>query len=183
MGNLGEPNSYSPWWLMMRCSTSVLSSSGKSGTSASLRLQHLELNDHVSEQLAARGVGKRTVVGKFVNLADVVKKNAGQQQVAVDLRIISAHQVAGTKQRDYVVEQAADIGVMQGLGGGSIAIRSSDLRIRHEGLYQSLEIRILKRSRQSRSGTARVRRCFWWSSEDSQRIRSPIRPAFAACGW
>jgi hypothetical protein len=100
----------------------------------------------VPEQLAARGVGKRTIVGEFVDLADVVKKHAGQQQIAVDLRIVSADQVAGTKKRDDVVEQAADIGVMQSLGGGSIAVSGGDLRVRHEGLHQRLEMRILKRT-------------------------------------
>src|SRR5271169_1061288 len=92
-------------------------------------LQHLKFDDHVAEQLAARGVGERAVVGEFVNFADVVKKAAGQQQIAIHLRIVSADQVAGAKQRDHVVKQAADIGVMQRLGGGSVAISSCDLRV------------------------------------------------------
>ena len=73
------------------------------------------------------------------------KKRAGQQQVAIDLRIIAADQIAGTAERDHVVEQAADVGVMQGLGRGSVAIGFGDLRIGHEGFDQSLEMWILKR--------------------------------------
>src|SRR5580698_3142853 len=61
------------------------------------RLQHLEFNDHVAEKLAARGVGKRAVVSEFVNFTDVMKKDAGQKQIAIDLRVVSADQVARAK--------------------------------------------------------------------------------------
>ncbi len=109
----------------------------KAGDQSKFCLQHLKFNDHVPEKLASRSVGKRAIVGKFVDLADVVKKCAGQQQIAVDLGIVSADQVAGTKKRNHMVEQATDIGVMQGLGGGSIAVSGSDFRIRHEGLRRA----------------------------------------------
>ena len=123
---------------------------GKVWDQREYRLQHLKFNDHVPEKLAARGVGKRAIVGKLVNLADVVKKYASQQQIAIHLRIVSAHQVARTKKRDYVVKQAADIGVMQGLGSRSIAVRCRDLRVGHEGLHQSLEMSVLKRRNEVR---------------------------------
>ena len=113
----------------MRCSTRVLSSA-ESRDQREFRLQHFKLDDHVAEKLAARGVGKRAIVGKLVDLADVVKKRTGQQQIAVHLGIVSADQVARAKQRDHMVEQAADIGVMQSLGGGGIAIRGRDFRDR-----------------------------------------------------
>src|ERR1700693_1021130 len=117
-----------------------------------LRLQHLKFDDHVPEKLAARGVGKRAIVGQFVYLADVVKKRAGKQQIAIHLRIVSTHQVAGTSQRTHVDEQAADIGVMERLGGGSIAVCGCDLLIGHEGLHQSLEMRILEGRDELRQG-------------------------------
>ena len=80
-----------------------------------------------------------------MNLADVVQKGAGEQKIAIDLGIVLAHQIAGTEQRDDVIEQAADVGVMQGLGGGGIAVGGGDFRIGHESLHQRLEMRILKR--------------------------------------
>jgi hypothetical protein len=79
-----------------------------------------------------------------VNLADVVEKYAGQQQVAVDLGIVPGDEVARAKKRDHVVQQAANIGVMQGLGGGSVAVSGGELRVGHEGPYQRLEMRILE---------------------------------------
>ena len=95
---------------------------GKVREQGEFRLQHLQLDDHVAEQLAAGGVGKRALVGEFVNLADVVQERAGQQQVAIDLRIVAAHQIAGAEQRNDVIEQAANEGVMQRLGRGRVAI-------------------------------------------------------------
>ncbi len=40
-----------------------------------------------------------------------------------------------------MVEQTADISVMQGLGGGSVAVRGRNFGIGHKGLHQSLEMR------------------------------------------
>ena len=117
---------------------------GKTGQERELGLQHFQFDDHVAEQLALGGVGERTVVGEFVNLADVVQKRAGEKQIAIDLRIVLAHQIAGAEQRDDVIEQAADVGMMQRLGGGSVAVGGGDFRIGHEGLDQRLEMRILE---------------------------------------
>src|ERR1700678_3453520 len=117
---------------------------GKFRNQRELGLQHFQFNHHMPEQLATGSVGKRTVVCQFVNFSDIVQKDSRQQQVAVDLRVVAADQIAGAKKRDNVIEQAADVGVMQRLGGGSIPISSSDLRIGHEGLYQRLEMKILK---------------------------------------
>ncbi len=121
-----------------------MSSSGNVGQQCELGLQHFEFDDHVAEQLALGGVGERTVVGELVNFSDVVQECAGEQQVAIDLRIVAAHQVAGAEQRDDVIEQAADVGVMQSLGGGSVAVGGGDFRVGHEGLHERPEMRILE---------------------------------------
>ena len=57
-------------------------------------LQHLQFNDHVPKQMAARGVSERAVVGQLVNLTDVVQERARQEKVPVNhFWIIAAHQV------------------------------------------------------------------------------------------
>src|SRR5882724_2087534 len=84
----------------------------KAGQLLELGLEHLQFDDHVTEQLAASAVGKRPVIGQFVNLPDIVQECTRQEQIAVDLRIIPAKQIAGTKQRNYVIEQAADVGMV-----------------------------------------------------------------------
>src|SRR6185437_3357681 len=93
---------------------------GKAGNLSDFSMQHFQFNDHVAKQLAFGCIGKRPVVGKFVDFADVVQKSAGEKQVAVDLRIVLTDQVTGTGERDHMVEQPTDIGVMQSLGRGSI---------------------------------------------------------------
>src|SRR5581483_157980 len=108
-------------------------------------LQHLELNNHVTQQLATAAVGERTRVAELVNFADVMQKCSGQQQVAIKLRVVSAHQVTGSKQRNYVVQQSANISMVQGFCGWRIAIGASDLWVSHERAHQRSEIRVLKR--------------------------------------
>src|ERR1700722_537808 len=117
----------------------------KAGHLSYLRLQHFQLDDHVPEELAFGCVGERAVVSQFVNLADIVQKNTSENQIAVDLRIILTQQIAGASQRYHVVEQAANIGVMQRLRCWSVTISCSNCGIRHECLYQRLKVRILKR--------------------------------------
>src|SRR5579864_8327984 len=98
----------------------------------------------MAEKLALGGVREGAVVSEFVNLADVVQEDAGEEKVAVDLRIVRAHQVAGAEQRHDVVEQASDIRVVKRFCGGGIAVGGGDFGIGHEGLDQRLEMRILK---------------------------------------
>src|SRR5579872_2055615 len=117
---------------------------GETGYLRELCLQHLQLNDHVPEQLPARGVCKRAVVRELIDLADVVQEYSRQQQVAVDLRIISAQQVTRLEQRNHVIKQAPDVSVMQRLGGRSIAISFRNLWIGHECFDQGFEVGILK---------------------------------------
>src|SRR5580692_11636060 len=101
-----------------------------------LRLQHFEFDDHVPKKLAARCVRKRSIVRKLVNLTDVVQKYARQKQVAVHLRIVPANQIARSKERDHMIEQAADISMMQCLRRRSVAIGCGDLRIGHKSLHE-----------------------------------------------
>ena len=156
---------------------------GKSGKLRELGLQHFEFDDHVAEQLALSGVGKRTVVGEFVNLADVVQERAGEKQVAIDLRIVAAHQITGAEKRDDVIEQSADVGVVQSFGGRRVAIGVGDLRIGHERLDQRLEMRVLKGCDEARQSLPELVDVFRRLGEIVGRSRFPIRPACAACEW
>src|SRR5579872_6708889 len=117
---------------------------GEIGQACQLGLQHFQLNDHVPEQLSFSRIRKSAMVSKLVNLADVVQECSRQQQISIDVRIVATHQVAGAAERDHVIEQAADVGVVQSLCGGGVAVGFSDVRIGHERLKQRLEVWILE---------------------------------------
>ena len=70
---------------------------GKARQLRELGLQHFQFDDHVAQQLALGRVRKRAVVGQLVNLADVVQERAGEKKIAIDLGIVLAHQIAGSK--------------------------------------------------------------------------------------
>src|SRR5208282_2201506 len=116
----------------------------EAGQPGKLGLQQFEFDDHVSEQLAARGVGKRAVVGQLLDLADVMQEGSGQNQIAIDLGIVPAEEIAGAEQGYDVIEQSADVGMMKRLGGRGIAVALGNLGVCHEELDQRLEVRILK---------------------------------------
>ena len=79
-----------------------------------------------------------------MQLANVVQKGAGQQQVAVYLRIIARGQVADREQRYHVIEQAADKSVVQRLGSGRILVRRYQCFVRNELVEQRLEPGVLE---------------------------------------
>ncbi len=168
---------------MIRCSTRVLSSVGKAGDGCELGLQHFQFDDHVPEQLATRGVRERTVVSQLVDLADVVQESAGQQQVAIDLRIVPADQIAGAAQRDHVVEQASDVGVVQSLGSGRSAVGLRNLRVGHESFDQGLEVGVLKGGDKSRQGLPELVDIFGGLGKVVGEIDFRFLPGGAACGW
>src|SRR5215469_10821038 len=118
----------------------------ESGDGGDLRLQHLQFDDHMSQQLTATGVGKRAGIGELVNFSDVVEKRASEQQVAVDLRIVPADQIRGAHERDHVVEQASDIGVVHGLGRRGASVGGRNLRVGHKCLDQGPQVDVLERA-------------------------------------
>src|SRR5262250_381580 len=99
-----------------------------------LLLQHLELDNHVSQQLSLGCVCDRALIGQLVNLADVMQESAGQQQIAIYLRIVAHREITNREQRHHVIQQSADVSVMQGLRGWSVLVGSSDSAISHKAL-------------------------------------------------
>src|SRR5262249_13729051 len=87
---------------------------GKSLDLRDLLMQHFQFDDHVSQQLAARGIGKGPGKSQLMHFTDIVQESPGKQQVAVDHhRIIAASQVAKAKERDHVIEQTTQVSVVQ----------------------------------------------------------------------
>src|SRR2546421_12529751 len=78
-----------------------------------------------------------------MNLANIVEEGAGEQQVAVNLRIIAGNQIAKLEQRDHVIQQSSDKSMVQGLSSRSGLVSQRNFRVGHESLEQRAQIRIL----------------------------------------
>src|SRR4051812_28017153 len=74
--------------------------------------QHLDAHDQVTYKLPQIGVGEGTIIRKFVDLADIVQENAGQEKVSIDFRIEIDDAIGNVEQGDHVLEQPALIGVV-----------------------------------------------------------------------
>ena len=98
-----------------------------------LLVHHAQRNDDVAQQLAFGAIAEASVVGQFVNLADVVQHHSGHQQVGVHVRVVrGCHLRQGTK-RKHVLDQPADVGVVDALGRGRDLVPAADLRVFHHG--------------------------------------------------
>src|SRR6185312_17180297 len=80
-----------------------------------LLVQHFQLDNHVPEKLPFGGIGKRALIAELVDLSNIVQEGSGEQQVAIDLRIQGSDRVAKPHQRDHVLKQPADKGMVQRL--------------------------------------------------------------------
>ena len=76
----------------------------------------------MAEQDALDGVVKADVPGELAEFADVVEDDAGDEQVAVEERIVGGDFVSEGEQADDVLKQAAEPGVMKLARGGGFTI-------------------------------------------------------------
>ena len=81
---------------------------------------HRRLHD-VSHELPAVGVAEGALVAQLPGLGDVVQEDAGDHQVAVEVRVKPAHRVGHLDGVEGVLEQAADVSVMHAHRGGCFA--------------------------------------------------------------
>ncbi len=122
------------------CSTRMRSFSGKGSRARHFLLQHALGDADVADELAFEGVAEAGLPVQLADLADVVQDGAGDEQVGVDLGIERRGGEADADEREDVLQQAADPGVVQHLGGGSRAVGSGDRGVVEEGEDQALEV-------------------------------------------
>jgi len=80
------------------------------------RIDHFHPHDDVSDQTSLVAVLHNPVKGKFVDLPDVVKDPAGDQQIPVDPRIMTGREVQKTDNGEGMFEKAADVVVVKSFG-------------------------------------------------------------------
>ncbi len=77
-----------------------------------------DFHHDVAEELAFGGVADGALVAEFVEFADVVKHSGGEEQIEIELGVVSGQLLGEAAEADDVFEQAADVGVMHDFGGG-----------------------------------------------------------------
>src|SRR5271157_4930607 len=97
---------------------------------------------YVAQQDAFDGVIEAGFPGEFVQLADVVQDDAGQQQVTVEERVMRGDAFGQGQQTDNVLQQAAEPGVVKQPGGGGFAVSGGEGGVGEHGAEQPLEIGI-----------------------------------------
>lgn len=105
--------------------------------------EHFHAHDDVADQFAFIRVAERGIVTEFADLADVVQKNAHDQQIAVDARIDRRETVRAVHHGDDVFQEAADVGVMLAHTGGRPAKVAEKAFIHVEGLGQAAQVQVL----------------------------------------
>jgi hypothetical protein len=112
-----------------------------------LVVEHDGAVDDVADEFAVVCVSEALVVGEFAGLAEIVEEEAHHHDVAVDLGVQGAHGVRELEQVQGVLEQAAEVGVVDALrGGGSLEGGDEDLvgevdlgEGLHRGVFEGVE--------------------------------------------
>ena len=141
-GRAGEPNSCVPWWLRIRCSTRTARAAGNPGIALILSRHHPCANHDVAEQAAFGGIFDAARITQFFDFSDVVKDDAREKQIGVELRVMLGNGSREAREADDMLEQATDERMMHGHGGGSALQLRNDRGILDELIEQLLQIRI-----------------------------------------
>ncbi len=96
----------------------------------------------MADQLALIGVGEDPLIIQFANLADVVQEDTHQQKVAVEPRVERQQALGGVHERDHVLEQPAQVGVMVADAGRHLAKAAHEFLVHEETLGQGPQMRI-----------------------------------------
>ena len=96
----------------------------------------------VAEQRAFQGVFEAGGPGQFADLADVVQDDAGEDQVAHEHGVVRHDAVGEADEADHMLQQAAEPGMMELLGGGSLDEGFADGGVGQDGGDQPLQIGI-----------------------------------------
>ena len=115
---------------------------GQVGGPGDLFIEHLDADHQVADKLALVGVGEHALVAQFAHLADVVQENAHEQQIAVDPWIERQNPLRPVEQRDDVLEQAAQVGMMVPDPGRHLAKVANELLVHQETFGQGSQVRI-----------------------------------------
>jgi hypothetical protein len=95
-------------------------------------------------QAALVGHVDRRVAGVGLQLADVVQQRARDRDVAVDPREGRADRADGLGDREAVLQQAVQVGLVVALGGGRDAVERPRLgALTEEGVQQPAQVRVL----------------------------------------
>ena len=94
----------------------------------------------VADELAFEGVVEGVVPGEFADFADVVEDGAGYEEVGVDFGVEGRGGEADADEREDVLEEAAEPGVVEALGGGGFDELGADGGVVEEGEDEAAEV-------------------------------------------
>ena len=98
--------------------------------------------DEVSDEAAFVGVLKADVVFQFGGFADVMQEERGPDEVPVEIGVVILDSGGQLHQREGVLEQAADVSVMQAHGGGGFLKLIHKFVVGEEEFCQPRQMRI-----------------------------------------
>src|SRR5580692_1706023 len=126
---------------------------GEMRNRADLFADHCSTDSDVPQQTALRGVIDTPAVAKLVDFPDVMKDDAGENEIGVQFTIMFRYRAAQSDQTYDVFEQSADESVMHGHRSRRTLQLRRDLGLIYHARQQPLEPRISHR----RNSRAKVR--------------------------
>ena len=123
----------------------------KIGQAAQLLRHHAQGDRDMPDQLPVARVREPALVIQLVDLADVVQHHAGEQKVAVDVGVVRRRRARQGAQRKHVLDQPAQIRVVDLLGGGRPAVAPRDVLIVQHRIEQRLQMGVARSPPRSRA--------------------------------
>ncbi len=98
----------------------------------------------VADELAFQRVVEAAGPGELADFADVVEDGAGDEEVGVDFGVEGCGGAADADEGEDMLEQAAEPGVVEALGGGGFEEGGAEGGVVEEGEDEAAEVRVLE---------------------------------------
>src|SRR5262249_24776483 len=92
-------------------------------------MNRVQFHDDVTKQFALGGIADGPFVTQLIELSDIVENRRSNQQIEIEIRVVSSDLVGQAAQTDHVLEQTTDVRMMHHLGGRSALVKRSDFRV------------------------------------------------------
>ena len=160
-----------PWWHSTQCSSaSRRASAARRATPRHPLLQHPLADLHVAEQPALLADAEVGAVRELARLADVVHERRRDQQVGVELDVQQARLLRERRDRDRVLQQPAEVGVVPAARARRAPPRARAARRRRAGPPAALSGRCRRPPAPGARGSRRARRGRGRRSAGSGRV-------------
>ena len=140
-GNFGRAECELSMMAQNHVDQQIAQRAGEAGDLPQLFFHDPQPDGDVPQQLAFRRITEAARITELVDLADVVKNDAGEQQIEIDVRVVRRSELRQVAEREDMLDQPSEPGMMHRFRRRSGPKGERDRFVREDRFEQRFEMR------------------------------------------